>query len=90
MVGDGAHDVALGKHADDGIALGANHILDHQCADLLPMEKFYGGLHGFVHADRGDTRTLSAKDLFHLHDILPKHERLDFGGVTVPGIQYAS
>src|SRR3954470_23958898 len=42
VLGDGAHHVALGEHADRGVALGAHHVLDYQRADITGAQQLRG------------------------------------------------
>ena len=67
VLGDGAHHVALGEHADRGVAFGADHVLDHQRADIVGAHQLRGNGNGFVHANRGNTRGLLAQDVSDSH-----------------------
>ena len=67
MLGDGAHDVALGEHADRGIAFGADDVLDHERADIAGAHQLRGDGDGLVHANRRNTGGLLAQDISDLH-----------------------
>src|SRR6516225_2309691 len=66
--GDRANHVALGEHADRGIAFGANHVLDHERADIAGAHQLGGDTHGLVHANRDYAGgCLLAQDVSDLH-----------------------
>ena len=67
VLGDGANHVALGEHADRGIALGAHDVLDHQRADIAGAHQLRGDGDGLVHANRCNTGGLLAQDISDLH-----------------------
>ena len=67
VLGDGAHHVALGEHADGGVAFGAHDVLDHQRADIAGAHQLRGDGDGLVHADRCDTGGFLAQDVSDLH-----------------------
>ncbi len=67
VLGDRAYDVALGEHADRSVALGADDILHHQCADIAGAHQLRGNGDRLVHANRCDTGGLLAQDISDLH-----------------------
>ena len=67
VLGDRAHHVALGEHADRGIAFGADHVLDHERADIAGAHQLRGNGDGFVHANRCNTGGFLAQDVSDLH-----------------------
>ena len=67
VLGDRAHHVALGEHADRGIAFGADDVLDHQRADIAGAHQLRGNGDGLVHANRCNTGGLLAQDISDLH-----------------------
>ena len=66
VFGDRADHVTLGEHADRGIALGANDILDHERADIARAHQLRGNGDGLVHANRCDTGGLSCAEYLRL------------------------
>src|ERR1700709_221717 len=67
MLGDGANPVALGEHADRGVALGAHHILHHQRADIAGAHQLRRDGDGLVHAYRRDASVLLTQDVSDFH-----------------------
>src|ERR1700754_1708712 len=67
MLGDGADHVALGEHADRGVALGAHDVLDHQRADIAGAQQLRGDGDGLIHANRRDAGVLLAQDVSDFH-----------------------
>ena len=77
--GDRANHVALGEHADRGIAFGANHIVDHERADIAGAHQLGGDTHGLGHANRDYAgRSLLAQDLSDLNGNLLKGKLLGY------------
>src|SRR5262249_3027316 len=71
VLGDGAHHVAFREHADRGIALGADDVLDHQRADVVCAHQLRGNTHRFVHTHGHDARRLLAQNVSDQHCNLP-------------------
>ena len=68
MFGHRANDVAFGKHANRRIALGADHVLDDERADIAGAHQLRCDADGLVHANGDDTgRLLFAQDVSDLH-----------------------
>ena len=67
VLGDRAHHVAFGEHADRRIAFGADDILDDQRADIAGAHQLRGNGDGLVHANRCDTGGFLAQDISDLH-----------------------
>src|SRR5271169_1792230 len=67
MFGNGADDVALGEHADGGIAFGPDDVLDHKRADIAGAHQLGRYAHGFIHSNGSNTRGLVAQDVSDFH-----------------------
>jgi len=67
MLGNGAHDVAFGEHADRGVAFGPHHILDHERADIAGAHQLSRNADSLVHSNRRNAGSFLAQDVSNLH-----------------------
>src|SRR5712664_124216 len=67
MFGNGANDVAFGKHANRGVAFGPDDILDHERADIAGAHQLGGDADSFIHSNRRNAGSFLAQDVSDLH-----------------------
>src|SRR5712664_3052885 len=78
MFGNGANDVAFGKHANRGVAFGPDDILDHERADIAGAHQLGGDADSFIHSNRRNAGSFLAQDVSDLHRNLLQMSRWMF------------